>query len=63
MDKLKRCPFCGSEAELALLFGRFGITCTGCHACILPHLCQSDEIDERRAAIDEWNRRVVDRDD
>ena len=53
--KLKRCPFCGGEAEIASFEYSDGMTyvveCKGCRT-------QSGEYDEMIEAFVNWNKRV-----
>ena len=56
--KLKPCPFCGGEAIVNLLLGKYCITCTGCMGGIFPASWQT-----REEAIEAWNRRANDDDD
>lgn len=63
MAVLKRCPFCGGEAEThncgtfeneklaVILDGRVGVHCSECHTATIP--CASEE-----EAIEMWNRRA-----
>lgn len=58
MEKLKKCPFCGGEAEIYEQKHReypsaFYVFCTVCG------IRQRDRNDEERA-IKEWNRRCCD---
>ena len=45
MDKLKKCPFCGGEAEI------FWVICKECTA-------ETKDFDTKEEAIEAWNRRV-----
>ena len=51
-DELKKCPFCGSEAELNFqeLYGYF-VSCPKC-------LARSRALMRKQNAIDAWNRRA-----
>ncbi len=51
-EKLKPCPFCGSEAEL---FEAPGVYFVECSKCYYP-----TSWDTKEEAITEWNTRVID---
>lgn len=57
-EKLKPCPFCGSDAETTFntLFG-FQVYCTN-DDCLLNELL-SQGFDDEKKMIDKWNRRVT----
>ena len=54
-EKLKRCPFCGGEAEFYAITNSvdksFGVECSECECS--TKLCTS-----KNEAIEFWNRRV-----
>ena len=52
MSELKKCPFCGGEAEISLLLGNYGVTCTHCMGAIFPGVGVTVE-----DAIKAWNTR------
>lgn len=55
-EKLKPCPFCGSEAEIARVFGRIGVACSQCNVSIRSEqICSETGYDE---VIKAWNRRA-----
>ena len=56
MTELRRCPFCGGEAKIGMIFGHKSVYCTKCDACILPST-YADK-DELKKSIEAWNRRV-----
>jgi Lar family restriction alleviation protein len=51
MDKLKKCPFCGGEAELDLFYKTPLVQCKDCGV-------ESAMYDNKQQAIDAWNKRV-----
>lgn len=57
MDELKKCPFCGGEAEIVDIKGResalhvFDIYCMECGVNIEKSDCLED-------AVDRWNERA-----
>ena len=54
-DKLRRCPFCGGVAKLALVMGRVGIICQTPEC---PALMRAKSFDtDQKDIIDAWNRR------
>ena len=59
--KLKRCPFCGSEAKIGRIFGHDTVYCSECDACILPSPYNSFANTEKELgkSIETWNKRVV----
>ncbi len=50
MDRLKRCPFCGGEAEI-VGYTIFWVTCKECTA-------ETKDFDTKEEAIEAWNRRA-----
>ena len=48
-DKLKKCPFCGGEADTEWHHGYFGVRCNGCGAEVTA--------DGMNDAIYKWNKR------
>ena len=54
MDKLKKCPFCGGEAELIKRKSNFpyihGVWCIGCN-------CRTSFEKSEEIAIEKWNNR------
>ena len=50
MKELKKCPFCGGEAEIAG-YKIFWVICKECTA-------ETKSFDTREEAIEAWNRRV-----
>lgn len=61
MDKLKPCPFCGSEpnvqkAEYNAPYVEYFVRCSNMKKCsVLPFTYSFDNIED---AIDAWNRRA-----
>lgn len=51
--ELKRCPFCGGEANMSLFIGNHAVTCTSCMGMILPPSCGWT----KEEAIKAWNTR------
>lgn len=51
--ELKKCPFCGGEAEINLFLGNYCVTCTECMGSIFPAKGMTKE-----EAIKAWNRRT-----
>lgn len=51
-DSLKPCPFCGGEAEVNLLLGNYGVTCTECMGSVFPARGMT-----KGEAIQAWNTR------
>ena len=51
--EIKKCPFCGGEAEIKYLCFRPYIICCKCHAQIPCY-------NNYKTAIEAWNRRVND---
>ena len=64
--KLKKCPFCGSEAELMTLFSDMKMfCCTNLHGCgaivsFNTKDCDLEVGDDNK--IRHWNKRTVSRD-
>lgn len=58
MTKLKRCPFCGGEAEMITdipnFTGCFDLNVVECKKC---H-CQTEELEARWQVIESWNTRT-----
>lgn len=57
MEKLKPCPFCGSEAHICKIRGEkiYLVKCWNYRECsILP---RTKEYENKEEAIREWNRR------
>ena len=59
-QELKRCPFCGGEADVDTCYSNNGFFATKtykvfCQDC----LCQTDEEYIKDKAIEAWNKRVV----
>ena len=52
MDKLKKCPFCGGEAELLELCAGFHVSCNDCDANSSADGWTED------GAVDLWNART-----
>jgi len=52
-DDLKPCPFCGTRARFALVFGREGIICNGCEATMRSMSLS----DDRSELAKQWNSR------
>lgn len=58
-DKLKPCPFCGSDAEIVYYDQypeKYGVGCSKCPA-ILAELCEYKLFDSEAEAAEAWNRR------
>ena len=53
--KLKPCPFCGGEAEVALFLGNYLVVCKCCPGAIFPRKGMTEE-----EAVEAWNRRADD---
>jgi Lar family restriction alleviation protein len=67
MEELKKCPFCGGEAEMNVNVGIYGYTpdiyCAICKCCGAKIEMVSDNYNDlSTAVIDAWNRRVSDAD-
>lgn len=70
MDDLKKCPFCGEEADLWRNFGRYGyfvyVECSICSAKSKSYKFPGELTDDwettiaARRATDAWNRRAGD---
>ena len=58
MTELKRCPFCGGEAEITTgipnFTGYFDLNVVECKKC---H-CQTGEFETRQQVIERWNTRT-----
>ena len=52
---LKRCPFCGGEAEVTLFLGNYIVACKGCPGSTFPCKGMTEE-----EAVEAWNRRADD---
>lgn len=52
MEQLKKCPFCGGEAEINLLLSNYCVTCTECMGSIFPAKGMT-----KAEAITAWNTR------
>lgn len=50
MAELKKCPFCGGEAEI-VEYTIFWVTCKECAA-------ETKDFDTKEEAIEAWNRRM-----
>lgn len=60
MTELKRCPFCGGEAECFACIGcgYIQIRCTDCGANITQTLATQTLTIEEDTLIEKWNRRT-----
>ena len=54
-EKLRRCPFCGGEAELEINGLYWDINCKRCLANVGAYKCYN-----KKQAIEAWNKRVAD---
>lgn len=62
MEELKRCPFCGGEAELLIVPGYFkqGLSSSGWIVKCLNGCCNQMPHASDHDAIEAWNRRKGD---
>lgn len=58
MDKLKLCPFCGSEAKLVVFSGTAHVHCMLCLATTKVYIPLSVSDDAKKNAVEAWNKRV-----
>ena len=54
MSKIKKCPFCGGDAQIDEMYydSSFIVGCTKC-------TCEVEIEGSKQQAIDAWNRRVI----
>ena len=55
-DEIKKCPFCGSKADVKLYGYRSIGVCSYCVQCVRCY-AQSDTYEHRDDAVIAWNRR------
>ena len=51
-ENLKRCPFCGNEAECIEFYGLYHVICCNCHIA-------GKDCSTRESAVSAWNNRPI----
>ena len=57
MEKLKDCPFCGSEVEIITGLNGIKVVCTNCSAEMESKYQDREYEIEEKLLTEEWNRR------